>query len=229
MKSHLLLILFLSAFRVLPSAFSQGSLTPPGAPAPTMKTLDQIEPRSPISALPFTISQSGSYYLSAALATTGTKNGINIQADDVSLDLRGFAIVGTGGAGGRGILVSGTRRRLHVHDGTIRSALIGIDAATGLDCSFEHLALANNAGNGLTTGAGALVDSCHASDNTLDGVNVASRSVVRNCTATGNDGTAGIVTARGCTGEPLHRQQQRQCKRHQRWVGQRGGRLRGGL
>jgi hypothetical protein len=27
------------------SAFGQGSLTPPGAPAPTMKTLQQIEPR----------------------------------------------------------------------------------------------------------------------------------------------------------------------------------------
>jgi len=45
----------------LPRAFAQGSLTPPGAPAPTMKSLDQIEPRTPISSLPFTISSSGSY------------------------------------------------------------------------------------------------------------------------------------------------------------------------
>jgi len=28
---------------------AQGPLTPPGAPAPTMKTLDQSEPRAPIS------------------------------------------------------------------------------------------------------------------------------------------------------------------------------------
>ena len=32
----------------LSTVFAQGSLTPPGAPAPTMKTLAQIEPRTPI-------------------------------------------------------------------------------------------------------------------------------------------------------------------------------------
>jgi hypothetical protein len=31
------------------AAFAQGSLTPPAAPTPTMKTLDQIERRTPIS------------------------------------------------------------------------------------------------------------------------------------------------------------------------------------
>ena len=30
----------------------QGSLTPPGAPGETMKTLAQVEPRTPISSLP---------------------------------------------------------------------------------------------------------------------------------------------------------------------------------
>ena len=34
----------------LTTAFAQGSLTPPGAPAPTMKTLAQIEPRRSASA-----------------------------------------------------------------------------------------------------------------------------------------------------------------------------------
>src|SRR6516225_2055979 len=40
------LALFFAAFNSqLSTAFSQGSLTPPGPPVPTMKTLDQIQPR----------------------------------------------------------------------------------------------------------------------------------------------------------------------------------------
>ena len=49
------------------------SLTPPGAPAPTMKSLAQIEPRTAVNAANtpgdagnlFIISNSGSYYLAA--------------------------------------------------------------------------------------------------------------------------------------------------------------------
>jgi hypothetical protein len=55
MKNHLVAVLvltLLAAFNSqLSTAFAQGSLTPPGAPAPTMKTLAQIEPRTPVDAL----------------------------------------------------------------------------------------------------------------------------------------------------------------------------------
>jgi len=40
----------------LPCA-AQGPLTPSGAPEPTMNTLGQVEPRTPISSLPYTIDQ----------------------------------------------------------------------------------------------------------------------------------------------------------------------------
>ena len=63
------------------TAFAQGSLTPPGSPAPTMKTLAQIEPRTSISSVPFTISVPGSYYLTANLVTT-VSNAIVIAAND---------------------------------------------------------------------------------------------------------------------------------------------------
>jgi hypothetical protein len=80
--------------------FGQGDLTPPGAPAPTMKTLTQVEPRTPIISLPFTASQPGSYYLTANLSSTA--GGIRITAADVTIDLNGFTITGPG-AGSSGI------------------------------------------------------------------------------------------------------------------------------
>lgn len=90
------LALLLSTFDIqLSTVLAQGSLTPPGAPAPTMKSLDQIdaklEKRGPISAAPFTISAPGSYYLTTNILVA-VNNGIVIAANDVTLDLNGFTI-----------------------------------------------------------------------------------------------------------------------------------------
>src|SRR5262245_21580150 len=76
----------------LSTAFAQGSLTPPGAPAPTMKTLDQIEPRTPIASMPFIINQPGSYYIVSNLTQSAAANGILITVNNVTLDLNGFVL-----------------------------------------------------------------------------------------------------------------------------------------
>src|ERR1700674_2893120 len=88
-----------SAFGLQPSAFPQGSLTPPGAPAPAMKTLGQIEPRTPISFAPFIITQPGSYYLTTNL-TVPSGDAIDIATNRVTLDLNGFTIPSTANPAG---------------------------------------------------------------------------------------------------------------------------------
>ena len=91
------------------NAHAQGSLTPPGAPAATMKTLDQLEPRTPIASLPYTISTPGSYYLTTNLTTT-VSNAIIIAASGVTLDLKGFTIYSTvanAANGGYAIMLAG--------------------------------------------------------------------------------------------------------------------------
>src|SRR5690348_17610582 len=84
------LVAVVSAFCILPSALGQGALTPPGAPTPTMKSLDQVEPRIPISSAPALILNPGSYYLTTNLIGTANQNGISVLADNVTIDLNGL-------------------------------------------------------------------------------------------------------------------------------------------
>ena len=115
-KLHITTLLGIAA---LASVFAQGPLTPPGAPGPTMKTLDQLEARTPISSAPFTIAQSGSYYLAANLnVTSGT--AITITANNVTLDLNGFKISSTafGGGTGSAILIQ-SAKNVAIYNGHI--------------------------------------------------------------------------------------------------------------
>lgn len=112
------------AFSLSPAAFAQGSLTPPGAPAPTMKTLAQVEPRTAIASAPFTISASGSYYLTANL-TVSSGNAITLAANGVTLDLNGFTISSTApSATGYGILINNGLRNLTILNGFIQGSVV---------------------------------------------------------------------------------------------------------
>jgi len=102
---------------------AQGSLTPPGAPAPTMKTLQQVEPRVPISSAPFTISQPGSYYLTTNLTVSGG-NAITIATNGVTLDLNGFTIASTApSATGYGIYINSGLRNIAIQNGHIQGGV----------------------------------------------------------------------------------------------------------
>src|SRR3954453_23033129 len=104
MRIRFLLPLFVSSFILLRSAFPQGSLTPPGPPAPTVKTLDQGEARIPIDAThtpgntlaEFAISAPGSYYLTGNLIIS-KPTAVDITAAEVTVDW-----IGLGFGGGRG-------------------------------------------------------------------------------------------------------------------------------
>ncbi|MDO8629599.1 MAG: right-handed parallel beta-helix repeat-containing protein [Phycisphaerales bacterium] len=103
-----LLIVFTVMSAVLVRA---GDLNPPpGAIAPTNRV--QLNGRS--IAMPYTISEPGSYVLTSDLTTVPPgQNGIIIAADDVTLDLNGFTIRGSSGVGALGVAVQGDGVRIH--------------------------------------------------------------------------------------------------------------------
>ncbi|MEK7952898.1 right-handed parallel beta-helix repeat-containing protein [Luteolibacter soli] len=101
-------------------AFAQGPLIPPvGPPVPSMKTLDQIEARTPIESLPITISAPGSYYFTKNLQHTGAGHAITITSNNVTLDLGGFTLSSTAAVSGRGIVVNGGLNNITIRNGNI--------------------------------------------------------------------------------------------------------------
>lgn len=71
------------SFLLAPAAVqAQGALTPPGSPAATMRTLDQVQPRTPLATAGVTISAPGSYYLTGNLNGNGTSAGLTIAGSD---------------------------------------------------------------------------------------------------------------------------------------------------
>lgn len=197
------------------SSFAQGSLTPPGAPAPTMKTLAQIEPRTPIAANTtpgdasdtYVISQPGSYYLTTNIVGVNSNNAIKITANNVTLDLDGFTVQGvstsTAFLYNMGIYIAGTQTNVTVRNGNIvgwgQGIFSGSPASANL--TFENLHFAycylgpSFAASGMDILGAATVHNC-SFDGCFYGIglnnnNTTSPSTVTGCTANNNsDGIA---------------------------------------
>jgi len=139
-----------------------------------MKTLAQIEPSTPISSLPFTISNSGSYYLTTNLTSAAAANGIIVQANNVTIDLHGFALSGVAGSL-NGLTVSSVQSGLSVFGGVVTGwGGAGVSAVNASGSQFEHLILSHNASHGLIAGTNTTVRHCLATANGGDGLELTS-------------------------------------------------------
>lgn len=200
MKTHLLKFVLSFGLVALVASntpcLAQGNLTPPGPPSPTMKSLDQIEARTPISSAPFTITQPGSYYLTTNV-TVSTGNAITIATNAVRLDLNGFTISSTAGSAiGAGILVTSSRNITIVNgfiQGTVTNNGSGVYSGGGFLYGIYCPGATGNVlaseisvsgcldyGISLNTGDSILVESCTVRTVGTYGILA---STIQNCSA----------------------------------------------
>ena len=182
----------------LSNAFAQGSLTPPGAPAPTMKSLDQVEARAIVNAANtpgdandlFNISLPGSYYLTTNLAGVSGKNGIEITTNNVTLDLNGFALQGVSGSS-NGIWIPNASVNITLRNGSVSSW--GVDGVSNTSSSAvnlvcERLNVSSSGADGICLNGSGVVRDCNTQNNNNGIICLGSGGVlISGCTANGNE------------------------------------------
>lgn len=175
-----------------------------------MKTLSQVEPRTPISSAPFTITQPGSYYLTANVSGAVATNGITVSADNVTLDLAGFTLTGVAGSL-NGIQVAAARINVSVLNGAIRGwGASGADLGNASNGRANGLVCVGNGGDGLVLGSNFYVSECSLNGNAGHGLHViGNMGRVERCQAISNslsgfrvEGTGNLVVQNSAANNP---------------------------
>jgi hypothetical protein len=195
--------LWLFAFCSVPFlAFGQGSLTPPpGAPGPTMKTLDQVEARTPLgqpiapATLPITINSAGSYYLTGNVTApsgyTGSGIVVNTNVSNVTIDLNGFMVTGVSGSNS-GIILGGGVSNVAILNGTIRNwSSDGINGVGNRNVRVENIRAITNGGGGIRVDVNGVVSNCVADGNALTGIAGTTGCLITHCQTSGTSGSPG--------------------------------------
>lgn len=177
------------------------SLEPSALPGLTKKTLEEVEPRTPISKLPYKISAAGSYYLTGNL--TSDANGILVDANNVTIDLAGFSIIGPGSGTNYGIYMNG-RRNVEIRNGTVQGFTGtyqqggGICETNGTGHRVIGLRAVSNGRGIVLGGSGHLIKNCSIVENGSYGIHVGKSSTVTGNTCYGNH-DRGISAYGSCT------------------------------
>lgn len=199
-------VLLLAVCLPVQYVLAQGSLLPPdnafdtnGDPVASMKTLDQMEPRTAIMSLPFYITNSGAYYLVSSLQGSPGSNGIIIGCSDVQIDLRGFSMYGGSNSLNAFSVPAYTDvNNVDIHNGVIVQwggwAMLATNAS---NVEISKIKMWENLSGGIAVGPSALIRECSAEGSGGPGISVGPGSTLSECKSMRNNGN-GIQADIGC-------------------------------
>ncbi len=182
-----------------------GPLDPPDGPVTSsMKTLVEVEPRTPLKfeTTPgngeyfFVIVQPGSYYLVSSLIVTGDTGAILIAAPDVTIEMNGFFIARAGGGTSTRPLITidaNAFSNTTIRNGALRES--GNDGIVlGRNARVENVTVRNAKGDGIIVGQRSIISNCFIESPLGNGIEVSTHSTVENCAVFGA-GQIGILTS----------------------------------
>ncbi|MCA9306596.1 MAG: right-handed parallel beta-helix repeat-containing protein [Phycisphaerales bacterium] len=184
-----------------------GDLNPPAGPvAPTMKTLDEIEARTPINLTNtpgdadslYKITAPGSYYLTGNITGVVGKHGIEIAAAGVTLDLNGFDLAGVAGSLA-GVFASSGSDDVAVRNGSIRNwgdSGVNLFTFSAERSEFDGLRVTGNGSVGIAADNAARIRDCVVSNNGGSGITTSQGAVITGV-ASFQNGNTGISAGSG--------------------------------
>jgi hypothetical protein len=131
----------------------------------------QVKLVKPASGGTIVINKAGSYFLGSNLsfgASNASAIRVNSGVNNVTINLNGFSIIGTGGSNSGGINAS-TNSGITIVNGTI-TKMAGNGIALGSNSTVAGVQLINNGGNALTCTTGCLIISNVINGNTGTGL-----------------------------------------------------------
>lgn len=196
-----LLVTVLAVALSAPRLHAQGSLTPPGVPAPTMKSLDQIEPRVPISSTTtpgdadsfFRITAPGSYYAVGSATASSGRTYLEIAANHVTVDLMGFRWAGAAGSFD-GIQVLPGYSNVRIVNGTlVNFGRDGIAAPTADGVHIRDVTVSGVSNIAVRVGPGGLITDCLVVSPGQVGVELGAGAMAERCSVRAGAAVAAFV------------------------------------
>ena len=202
--TNVLLVLVLATgiaiVAMLASGVRGGPIDPPGPPASTMQNV--IYQPSSCAGFPIVISTLGSYKLGSDITGCSGKDGIQLAATGVTLDLDGHYMYG--GAGTLNGIITLTRYdHLTIENGHLSGwGGSGIDLTPSATSQVTNIESGFNSGSGIILGANSTITGVITQSNAANGiVTKGGGDRITDCQSSWNTGTGIYLQADGSTVE----------------------------